>query len=730
MSPPRRVRTVEVVHKLSGRVRFRVQRVRNDQRFSAGLESFLSSINGVSSVRISPLAESVIVVFNAGQTDVPMILVALSTVTDEEILTRSPNPAVPSQTVSDDEGGGCSKRALWISSVGAAVSLFAEGALALAAYPIVAWTSLPILVRAWNTIKRERRLNVDCLDAVSVAAAVATRDVMNAGCIVWLICLADYLRDLTKARSRRAMDELLEYQQTLVWVVRDEKKTQIKATDLVVGDVVVVYVGSLIPVDGTVVKGEATVDQQMLTGESLPVNKLESDKVFAATAVKEGTIYIRAEKVGCATRAAQVVELVENAPVYETRAQNYAEKVADRLVSPSLALSTAISLAAFDMNRFAALVTVDFGTGPRVSAPTTILAAMAASARHGVLIKGGVHIEKLARVSTVVFDKTGTLTHGVPEVDEIRVHANYSVRRALTLAAAASARQTHPVSLAVMRRAETMKIDIPKRDRSKFHVGRGVEATVHGKRILLGSARFLTEQGIPLRLSKDEQNDYFDHARSLLYLAADGTHVATLIYQDRMRHEGRAVVAALRERGINDLVMLTGDNPRAAARVSKELGLTRFFAEMLPDDKARVVQELKAEGHIVAVVGDGINDSPALSYADIGISVRGGAEIAREIAGVVLIEEDLHGLVKAVDTSREAMRLLSQNFAITGVLNSLAYAVSAFGWMSPVMSTMISNGSAVLACFNGIRPVLRLHLRDVLETQSAPRLVEAQPHQT
>jgi P-type E1-E2 ATPase len=340
-----------------------------------------------------------------------------------------------------------------------------------------------------------------------------------------------------------------------------------------------------------------------------------------------------------------------------------------------------------------------------------VLASMNAAARHGILIKGGAYLEKLARVTTVIFDKTGTLTRGVPEVTDVLVHDALSEREAATFAASASARQTHPVSQAVLRLAKTWDLEVPERESSSYFVGKGVESVVRGRTVQLGSQRFLAELGIRDRLDAASRSALEDGAKSLLFLAVDGAHAATLAYRDEIRPESGGLIRDLRARGVDDIVMLTGDGHAVARHVARELGIDRFFAEMLPEDKAEMAQRLRKEGRVVAVIGDGINDSPALSYADVGVSVCAGAEIARETAGIVLMTADLHKLVEAIDISRGAISIIRQNHGLTFGVNALAYALSIPGLISPVLATLISNGSAVLACVNGLRPLLAARVR-------------------
>ncbi|WP_437336704.1 heavy metal translocating P-type ATPase [Sorangium sp. So ce394] len=693
---------VSVVHAIPGRVRLRLPRIGRDEAFGPLLEAGLAAVPGVLSVRIAEGASSAVVEHDPRIVDVGAIVraaAAASAAPAPRGALRAARGARKARRAS-----ALARRPLYLSSAG---MLFSLGFVSpLLAYPFIAATCAPIFKRAWQSVARQRKLNVDLLDSLAIASAVATGDAINAAGIIWLVTLGDHIRDLTQARARRAIRGLLGYQQDLAWVVRGDAKVQVPVAELAVGDVVVIYTGSVIPVDGTVTDGEGLVDQQTLTGESMPVLKGPGDRCFAATVIKDGKLYVRAERVGGDTTAASTARLIESAPALETRAQNYAEVVADRLVPPALACSAVVLAATRDLGRVSAILTIDFGTGPRVSAPTTVLASMNAAARRGILIKGGAYIEKLARVSTVVFDKTGTLTSGVPEVTDFLVHDALSEREAATLAAAVSARQTHPVSQAVLRLAEAWRLSIPDREESRYLVGRGVQARVLGKVVQLGSPRFIEELGVPCRAEAGARQALEASAKSLLFLAVDGQHVATLAYRDAIRAESRATIRSLRERGIDDIVMLTGDSREVARQVSLELGITRYFAEMLPEDKAEITRRLTQEGRTVAVVGDGINDSPALSYADIGISVSAGAEIARETAGVVLVEDDLSKLVEAIDISRGAMRIIHQNFSMILAVNAVAYALSIPGLLNPVAATLMNNGSAVLACVNGLRPLM------------------------
>jgi Cu2+-exporting ATPase len=431
--------------------------------------------------------------------------------------------------------------------------------------------------------------------------------------------------------------------------------------------------------------------------------------VFAATVIRDGQLTIRAIRVGNATTAGQIARLVESAPIGDTRMQNHAEKLADRLVAPTLALAAGTAMVSADFNRFLSLVIVDYGTGIRVAAPTAVLASMTHAARAGIIIKSGAHMEKLAEVDTVIFDKTGTLTHGSPHViDVISYDKTITDRHLLGLAAAAETKLTHPVAQALRVKARELGANIPPCEETKYRIGLGVEGQVNGYYLHVGNERFLRGANINVAMAESDRAALDAQGHSCIYVAVDGALAGLLPFSDQIRPESREVIHRLHELGIRNSVMLTGDNAIVARAVGRRLGLSRQFAEMLPADKAEIIRQFQRNGSVVAMVGDGINDSPALSFADVGIAMKHGAEVARESADVVLMEDSLWKLVKAIDISRGAVRLIHQNYAIVAGLNTLALGLALpSGLVVPEITALISNGSAILASLNGIRPILR-----------------------
>ena len=575
--------------------------------------------------------------------------------------------------------------------------------------PLMVWNALPIAARAWRVWSRESRLNIDFLDTLAISASLIQGNPLAGSIVTWLIKLGDWIRDLTAAGARRAVSELLEFQSKTAWVVRDDEIVSIPARDLAVGDVVVIYPGEMIPVDGEIVEGRATIDQKTITGESLPVTRGKGDAAFAATVLRDGQLRVRATRVGANTTAGQIAHLVESAPIGDTRMQNHAERFADRLVTPTLALAVGTAALTRDFDRFLSLVIIDYGTGIRVAAPTSVLASMTHSARVGIIIKSGAHMERLAQCDTVVFDKTGTLTHGSPAViDVVGYQKHITPNHLLGLAAAAETRLHHPVAEALRTKARELGVNIPPCDETQYRIGLGVEGQVNGYYLHVGNERFLRQSDIDVSQALADRAALDERGYSCLYIAVDGVLAGLVPYADQIRPESREVIQKLHAMGVKNTIMLTGDNAVVARAVGRRLGLTRQYADMLPADKARVIQDLQRGGAVVAMVGDGINDSPALSFADIGIAMKYGAEVAQESADVVLMEDSLWKLVKAVEISRDAVSLIKQNYGIVAALNTVALGLTLPGGLiTPEITAVLSNGSAILASVNGIRPMFR-----------------------
>ena len=698
---PRNPIQFELLHAVRGRVRMRAgdRAVLDD--WSDSLEAFLRDRSGIEHVSFNPTCRTMVVTFDAEVVSADDVATSVAGVTVEELRAFRPRrPPSPSA----DESTDISWLNLGLSSAAVALGTFSGS-------PIAPWflagAAIPIFKRAFEAVVGKGKLNVDVLDAAATAVLAAQGQFQTAAIMVWLVSLGDFIRDLTLHRSHQAIEDLFDGKGRLAWVVRDGRKTQIPVEDVQPGDEVVVYPGELVPVDGTVTSGKALLDQKLLTGESMPVEKGPGDSVFAATAVRDGKLYLQAAKVGKETMVAKVIQLVRDAPLRETRVQNYAERFADQLVPWSLLGAGTSFLATGTVDRAAALLIVDYGTGIRVAAPTAVLASLTRAARMGILIKGGRYLEQLAEVDAIVFDKTGTLTVGEPEVTEIvPLSKKFSPDRILALAASAEDRLTHPVSESIMRAAKLRGLTIPERDSSEYTIGLGVEASVDGMVIAVGCDRFMASKDVATGRAGRDLRRIAEAAATPIFVAIDGTLVGLLVCNDPLRPEAAEIVAALRARGIVDVVMLTGDQPAVAQRVAESVGITRYIADALPHEKSEVVRALQRQGRRVAVIGDGINDSPALAQADVGIAVRGGADVARETAHVALLQGNLWNIPRVIDLARDSMRLIQQSWTINVYGNTTAVALSVFGIFGPIGATLVSNGSAILGTLNGLRPLL------------------------
>jgi len=566
--------------------------------------------------------------------------------------------------------------------------------------------SLPILSRAARTALVERKLGVDGLDGAAAVLMLIQGNFKAAGFMTTLIALGEFIREQTSRKCEKMIVDLLGLAGRSAWVVKGKKRILVPADSVVVGDTVVVYAGEMVPVDGIVTAGHATVDQSKLTGESVPAEVEEGSIVYASTVLHEGKIYVLCSAVGMNTRAGLVVDMVNTAPRFETRTQNYASMAADKFVTPVLALGLASFLATRNLTHMMTILIFDFATGIRIAAPTAVLASMQKAARSGVLIKSGAALENLAQVDAILFDKTGTLTMGEPHVNSVVTYNGYSRSDVIRFAAAVEQRNNHPAARAIVRFALKEKISIPERSNSESHSALGVEARVEGHHVLVGNRRFFDQSGIEVTASDADAQTITEACESFAYVAINGKLAALMSYSDQLRPEARAVVMALRKRGVKRIVMATGDAEGPARAMAKKVGVDQVHFCVFPEQKAGLVKDLQHQGFKVAVVGDGINDSPALAHADVAISLHGGTDIAREKASVVLTDDNLTRLPQAIDLARSSLALVHQSIGIVTLPNAIGLGLATFGSIGPAMATALNNGSAIIAGLNSLRPLL------------------------
>ncbi|RME08237.1 MAG: heavy metal translocating P-type ATPase, partial [Aquificota bacterium] len=431
-----------------------------------------------------------------------------------------------------------------------------------------------------------------------------------------------------------------------------------------------------------------------LTGESNPVHKKVGDKVFAGTFVEDGKLYVRVEEVGEETVVAKIAKIVEESIKEPINIQKMAEETANRLVMPTVGLGTLSYLLSGQVGRLTSTLIIDYHTGIHLTTPLTVLSSVAQASTYGILIKSGGKLEALSRVDTFVMDKTGTLTVGHPVVEDV-VGLEISEEETLRYAASLEQRITHPVARAIVKLAEDRGLELVPRENSQYHIGLGIEGELNGTKFMLGSTRFMQRKRIRISQEvRDLVDKFHSEAKSVLYLVRERKIVGLLTFRDPLREEAKDVVAELRKRG-KRVILCTGDNEGIARYMAKELGLEEFYARVFPAEKAKVVEKLKKQGRVVAFVGDGVNDSPALSSSDVGISLRSGTDIAIEVADIV-IGDSLWHLVDVVDIAEHTVKKLKTTYRLNGLINTIGLIGSALGLIGPSVSTLINNGTTVL----------------------------------
>lgn len=567
--------------------------------------------------------------------------------------------------------------------------------------------SVPFVLSGVKSLLRGR-FDVAVLDGAALLVSLLRRDFRTAGLLIVLLGLGEMLESYTRKKSMASLADELALRVDSVWVRRGDGNVKIALRDVTKEDVVVVHAGNAIPVDGIVVDGDGSVNQASMTGEPLPVHRMKGGTVFAGTVLEDGELMIRPTGVGDGTRLQQIVRFIENSEAAKAGIEGKALKWADRIVPYHFLLAGLVWLVTRDFARMASVLMVDFSCALRLATPLAILTAMRTGTQRGVVVKGGKYLEALAEVDTVVFDKTGTLTASAPKLsDVVSLDERYDADDLLRLAACLEEHFPHPVGRAVVHAAEAKGLAhaVEAHDaKIDYVVAHGIASSVEGARVLLGSRHFVEEdEGVSVAVGHEAAERLAREGKSILYLAVGGKLAGLLGIEDPVRAEAKAVIAALHERGVKEVWMLTGDDERTARVVAETLGIDHYRAGILPADKAAVVTALKEKGAKVLMVGDGVNDSPALSASDVGVTLRDGADIAQEVADVVLSENTLAGLPVAMDLGKAAMARIRQNFVASVGLNGLFLAGGLTGTLMPVAGALLHNGTTIGVCLNAMR---------------------------
>jgi len=559
----------------------------------------------------------------------------------------------------------------------------------------------PIFKEAYENIV-ERKMTMELSMAIALLSAMAIGEFFTALVITAFVLAAEVLEGLTVGRGRRAIQDLINFLPRTVSARRNNEVVEIPAESLQIGDTVIVKPGGRIPVDGVVLGGKSFVEQAAITGEAMPVEKLPGDLVYAGTINQSGALEVAAQKLGRDTTFGKIIEAVERAEKSRAPIQKTADRLAGYLVYFALGAAVLTFIISHNVRSTISVVIVAGACGIAAGTPLAILGAIGRAARQGAIIKGGLYLEALAEVDTVLLDKTGTLTFGMPQIQEVVSADGFTPQEIIATASIAERRSEHPLAKAIIARAAELRIPSVEPDEFSYTPGRGVRVTYRGEEILVGGRTLLTEHSVNGILPATGNGQ----GASEVYVACGGRMLGVIHIADVLRPEAKAAVAAMREMGLKT-ILLSGDAQAVTASVGQNLGVDQAIGELLPDQKAKWVGELRQKNRKVAMVGDGINDAPALVEANVGIAMGSGTDVARESADVILIGSDLSKLVATLRIARRCRGIIMQNFAGTLIVDSIGVGMAAFGFLNPLLAAFIHVTSELAFILNSTRLLAR-----------------------
>ena len=572
---------------------------------------------------------------------------------------------------------------------------------------IVTIRSLRYLAAGLRCI-RERKIEVPLLDATAIGVSVLRRDFNTAGSVMFLLGVGELLEEWTHKKSVGDLARSMSLNIKKVWLKRDGQEILVKADQIRKGDVVTVHMGNVIPFDGEVAGGEGMVNQVSLTGEAMPVRRVPGQSVYAGTVVEEGELDVRVKAVSGSTRFEKIVAMIEDSEKLKSSMESRAEHLADRLVPYTLLGTVAAGLLTRNVTKALSVLMVDFSCALKLAMPLTVLSAIREAGGYGITVKGGKFLEAVAEADTVVFDKTGTLTKAKPTVKEVIPFGDEPEEECLRIAACLEEHFPHSMAKAVVDAAKKRRLAHEEmHSKVEYVVAHGISSYIDGKKVVIGSSHFVFEdEGCTVRPEYRERFEALPEEYSHLYLAIEKELVAVICIEDPLREEAADMILALRAHGVQKTVMMTGDSEKTAAAVARRVGVDEYYAEVLPEEKAGFVEREKALGHKVIMIGDGINDSPALSAADAGIAISDGAELAREIADITIAAEDLAELVVLKRLANGMMKRIGKNYHQIIGINAGLIVSGIAGVLQPTTSALLHNTSTLLISLRSMRNLL------------------------
>lgn len=552
------------------------------------------------------------------------------------------------------------------------------------------------------------KIEVPVLDATAIGVSMFRGDINTAGSVMFLLGIGEILEEWTHKKSVGDLARSMSLNINKVWLVQDGQEIQVSAKTIQPKDLVRIHMGNVIPFDGTVMAGEAMVNQASLTGESVPVRKKEGSSVYAGTVVEEGEITVCVKQANGSSKYEKIMAMIEESEKLKSSLESKAEHLADQLVPYTFLGTGLVWLFTRNVTKAISVLMVDYSCALKLAMPLTVLSTIREASSHDITVKGGKYIEAMAEAKTIVFDKTGTLTKAQPTVVDIVPFSDQSRDELLKIAACLEEHFPHSMAKAVVREAARRNlVHEEMHTKVEYLVAHGISSTIAGKKVVIGSYHFIFEdEKAEIPEGKQELFDHLPEEYSHLYMAIDGKLSAVITIEDPLRQEAAMVIQALRELGLEKLVMMTGDSDRIASNIAGKVGVDEYYSEVLPEDKAGFVEKEKADGRKVIMIGDGINDSPALSQADVGIAISDGAEIAREIADVTIAADDLREIITLRRLSEAMMKRIHKNYRRIIGINSTLIVLGVMGLIPPTMSALFHNTSTLLISLESMKNLL------------------------
>jgi cation-transporting P-type ATPase C len=720
----------DIVHSLPGRIRIQARALGYLEDYRSEIEARLVSDYTVVSARISPVTENILIVFDAGKASArdifelaETVIGSYSTKAFQRQREFHHKPTVLERRIQEEPLSEMLTR-IAVNGITLALSFMRRPAA-----PVTLWQkftnlnaltavslSRPIFASGLNALRFHHRPNADTLSSTAILASLLSGKSSASLTIILLADIAELMTAYTMEKTRSAIAGMLAMEDPYAWKLdRNGRETRVPLDEIEPGDTISVYTGSKVPVDGSVRKGEASVDEASLTGEFLPAVKSKGDTVYAGSTVKSGSLTIAAERVGDERAIARIVHMVQEAQSRKAPIQAYADRFSAQFIPVNFLLSLIVYLITKSPTRALNMLIIDYSCGVRLSTATAFAAAVCRAAAQGVLVKGGNYVEMLSDADTLILDKTGTVTEGRPKAVSVHpVHPEADERVIVELAAACEETTNHPIAMAIIGKIREMGWTIPRHTGVKVHLGQGVEATIDRRIVRVGSESYLTAGGISVKGAARFVERMNQNGEKVIYVSRGKKLMGLIGIQDSLREDMKKTLNRLRRHGFDEIILLTGDEEAHANVIASKMSVDRYKAEVLPEDKAEMVLSLQAKGNKVVMVGDGVNDAPALAYADVGIALgRSSTEISIETADIAINNDNPLLLPGIIELSQKTMGTVRQNFAVSIGVNTIGLMLASMGVLPVFWGAVLHNATTIAVVSNSARILFTHIARDL-----------------